>query len=155
MKCTVVNVMKDSADIYIGRGKGSIFGNPFASLSRPEAIREYRRWFRIRLGADVAFLATVLGMRGKRLGCFCTPLACHGDVIANFVNTVEAAAAENPALPAPGHLAFACSVCTGLQYSQIPTQHTQCPECSRWYCASHLPKSVHNCPGGRPVRTAG
>ena len=26
------------------------------------------------------------GLRGKTLMCFCKPLACHGDVIAEYLN---------------------------------------------------------------------
>lgn len=26
---------------------------------------------------------------GKRLGCFCKPHACHGDIIANYLNKFD------------------------------------------------------------------
>jgi hypothetical protein len=28
----------------------------------------------------------VLQLAGKRLGCHCKPLACHGDILADYVN---------------------------------------------------------------------
>lgn len=29
----------------------------------------------------------VYDLTGKTLGCFCKPLACHGDVLADFLNS--------------------------------------------------------------------
>ncbi|MEP0357399.1 DUF4326 domain-containing protein [Paraglaciecola sp.] len=31
--------------------------------------------------------AEVYKLAGKRLGCFCKPSACHGDVLADFLNS--------------------------------------------------------------------
>jgi hypothetical protein len=81
----VVNLRKEPYDVYIGRaGKGhdGYFGNPFhlPHESQREAVME--KWlahFAARIERDAEFRARVESLRGKRLGCFCKPKACHGD----------------------------------------------------------------------------
>ena len=85
MKTRVVNKYKESYEVYIGRG--SIFGNPYAigkDGSREEVIEKYRLWFKEQL-KDLKFYVAVQKLKGKRLGCFCKPAACHGDVIVDFL----------------------------------------------------------------------
>ncbi|ASF45912.1 DUF4326 domain-containing protein [Methylovulum psychrotolerans] len=31
----------------------------------------------------------LLQLRGKVLGCHCKPAACHGDVLANYLNSLD------------------------------------------------------------------
>jgi hypothetical protein len=80
--CTVVNKYKSQYDVYIGRG--SIWGNPFVMQSesqRTEVIAKYKKhlWDQIRTGEITK--AQLIALDGKRLGCFCAPKPCHGDVI--------------------------------------------------------------------------
>lgn len=78
---TVVNLKKEDYDVYIGRG--SPFGNPFRAGidgTRSEVIEMYRIWLRGKL-KDPEFLRLFLELYGRRIGCFCKPKACHGDVI--------------------------------------------------------------------------
>jgi hypothetical protein len=92
---TVVNLARDEPyDVYIGgpgRGEAGYFGNPFApllysgELNREACLALYRRYFRFRLRTDPEFARRVERLRGKRLGCFCAPLPCHGDVIAGHL----------------------------------------------------------------------
>lgn len=86
-KCTVVNLRSSPYDVYIGRP--SEFGNPYAvgNHGRDRCIELYREHFLGRIENDLAFRTLVLSLAGKRLGCFCRPLACHGDVIAEWVNS--------------------------------------------------------------------
>lgn len=90
---TVVNIRNAAYDVYIGRagrGESGYFGNPFrlqAGESRGNTIERYRKYFNTRIAEDTEFKAHILGLRGKTLGCFCKPHACHGDVIAEYVNT--------------------------------------------------------------------
>lgn len=84
MPTTVVNCRTDAYDVYIGRP--SRFGNPFKiglDGTREEVIEKYRNW---RMAPEQAkFRADVqIELRGKRLGCYCKPLACHGDVLAEI-----------------------------------------------------------------------
>lgn len=94
---TVVNIRTHKYDVYIGRaGCGNVvphcdgyFGNPF-SVSRDggheRAISLYRDYFLKRLLIDPIFAARVEELRGKRLGCFCAPKNCHGNIIADYLN---------------------------------------------------------------------
>ena len=94
MTTSVVNLFKEEYDIYIGRP--SRYGNPFSvnphSLapfvvgSREEAIDSYREYVLDRLEDDPDWLEP---LRGKRLGCFCKPKACHGDVIVELLDKEE------------------------------------------------------------------
>ena len=93
MVTRVANKRKEPYDVYIGRP--SIFGNPykisdwrvrgFIRYTREEVIKLYRQYFHIKLGEDPEFKRAVLALKGKVLGCYCKPLACHGDVIVEYL----------------------------------------------------------------------
>lgn len=95
---TVVNLRREQFDVYIGRlhscpewfhgfGSDGVFGNPFsvAKEGRDEALRLFKTYFTARVASDSSFLALVYALRGKRLGCFCAPNACHGDVYVKWL----------------------------------------------------------------------
>ena len=82
-------------DVYIGRP--SIFGNPFSHRrsdhalvmvkSRKEAIDMYRKWINGEVdvkGAIPPTIDQIKSLKGKTLGCWCKPRACHGDVLAEI-----------------------------------------------------------------------
>lgn len=92
MDTTVVNIRVEECDVYIGRG--SVWGNPFSTKSSKydvirvdtveDAIRLYEDYIRARIQYepkkyDIEFL------RGKTLGCYCKPGACHGDVLVKIL----------------------------------------------------------------------
>lgn len=89
---TVVNMQFKNYDVYIGRagrGEDGYFGNPFTTGSsggRREAIARFKTYFLERIDKDAEFKTRVLALKGKQLGCFCKPKACHGDVIAEWLN---------------------------------------------------------------------
>lgn len=93
-KTTVVNIYFSSYDIYIGRkGKGQdgYFGNPFVLTpqeARGATIERFKEYFYTRLAKDPEFKRCVHELRGKVLGCFCKPGPCHGDIIADYVNSI-------------------------------------------------------------------
>jgi hypothetical protein len=82
MTAVVVNRRREAYDVYIGRG--SRWGNPFRmgqDGDRAEVIEKYRAWIEEQL-RDVAGLRDEFrALKGMRLGCYCKPLACHGDVL--------------------------------------------------------------------------
>jgi hypothetical protein len=81
-KTVVVNKYRDQFDVYIGRG--SLLGNPYNDGTRKENIEKYREWFYNRLKKP-NFRSAVNRLKGKRLGCFCKPKDCHGDVIVEYL----------------------------------------------------------------------
>jgi hypothetical protein len=87
------NWRKDGA-VYIGRG--SKWGNAYRignDGTRVEVIKKYREWFYGWL-EDERFVAEVLELKGKTLACYCKPLACHGDIIAEFLDSFGGAVAK-------------------------------------------------------------
>lgn len=91
--CSVVNKRTHDYDIYIGRG--SFWGNEFSHqkgtqakylvATREEAIECYRQqlWHNIKEG--FVTIDMLLELDGNLLGCYCAPLACHGDVLVKAV----------------------------------------------------------------------
>lgn len=85
----IVNKRFEQYDIYIGRP--SKWGNPFSHLdntraefhvaTRQDAVEAYRKW--ILTQSDL--LNSLGELEGKRLGCWCKPLACHGDVLIELI----------------------------------------------------------------------
>jgi hypothetical protein len=78
MTTKVVNINKDNYDLYIGRP--SKWGNPFSigkDGTRKEVIQKYREW----IVSQENLLDSLSELEGKRLGCYCSPQACHGDVL--------------------------------------------------------------------------
>lgn len=98
----VVHCKRAKYDVYIGRpGK---WGNPFSHLdessapvyvkTREDAVECYRQWIfggqqeihdRLKLvRPTVEEIKSEL--RGKVLGCWCAPKACHGHVLVEIAN---------------------------------------------------------------------
>jgi hypothetical protein len=75
---SVVHCKHEQFDIYIGRP--SKWGNPFSigkDGSRAEVIEKYAAW----VMQQPELMSTVHELLGKRLGCWCSPAACHGEVL--------------------------------------------------------------------------
>ena len=91
----VVNIRKESCDVYIGRagqGKDGYFGNPFrleATMTRGGTLDRYRKYFYYRLSTDEKFRRRIGELQGKTLGCFCKPNPCHGDIIKEYLERME------------------------------------------------------------------
>lgn len=93
MKTTVVHFKKMPYDVYIGRP--SKWGNPYSHKantvaqyrvkSRQEAVKKYE----MHLLNSPELLRDLHELRGKVLGCWCKPLACHGDVLAKYANSLD------------------------------------------------------------------
>jgi hypothetical protein len=90
----VVNCRREDFDIFIGRPSkyGNIYSHQYGTLarfkvaSREEAIYCYEQW----LYSQPELISTLCReLEGKILGCYCDPLACHGDVLARIANNVQ------------------------------------------------------------------
>ncbi|MFY7884414.1 MAG: DUF4326 domain-containing protein [Dolichospermum sp.] len=87
--CTVVNKYKSDFDVYIGRG--SIWGNPFVMQNksdeeRTRVISQYKVYLKDKIKSGEITIQMLLELDGKKLGCFCKPKPCHGDVIVQAVD---------------------------------------------------------------------
>ncbi len=93
--CIPVNLYKEPYDVYIGRAKkGEPYNiwcnpNPLANTKddteREANLAKYKThlWNEIKAGRITRQM--LIDLDGKRLGCFCKPKLCHGDVIAKAV----------------------------------------------------------------------
>lgn len=84
MECTVVNIKISKCDVYIGRG--SKWGNPFkmknsSKKERDRVCDEFEKYF-----WTSNLPSQLYQLKGKKLGCYCKPLRCHGDFLAREVN---------------------------------------------------------------------
>ena len=97
MTTTVVNIHHNSPyDVYIGRNRASLlpWGNPFSHMNgtfaefkvatRQEAIDKYREW----IVTQPDLMAKLITLKGKRLGCWCVPAACHGQILAEMADAL-------------------------------------------------------------------
>ena len=69
--------------VYIGRG--SKWGNPFQigpDGDRATVIAAHERW----LHSQHGLLRALDELQGRDLVCFCTPQACHGDLLLRLAN---------------------------------------------------------------------
>lgn len=76
---------REHHDVYIGRP--SKWGNPFIigrDGTREEVIAKYEVW----LKNNAELMAALPELKGKTLGCWCAPRACHGDVLLRLANSV-------------------------------------------------------------------
>lgn len=93
----VVNIKKEtrfasqrSNPSYEYIGRGSYWGNPYSMFAEGESREEVIRKFKYDFDFDKfpnKKKSEVYKLAGKRLGCFCKPDACHGDVLASFLNS--------------------------------------------------------------------
>jgi hypothetical protein len=49
--------------------------------TREEVIQKYREW----VVTQPHLMSSLHELRGKRLGCWCSPLPCHGNVLVDLV----------------------------------------------------------------------
>jgi hypothetical protein len=83
---TVVNRRDEPYDVYIGRP--TRWGNPYVmgrDGTRAEVIVKYEAWLR----TQDHLMAALPELRGRVLGCWCKPEACHGDVLARLADEVR------------------------------------------------------------------
>lgn len=96
----------DRFDIYVGRGNGSIYGNPWSNKwgsnahfkvkTRKDAVSNYERWLR---GTDhkefqqdlrQEILVSLPNLHGKTLACHCRPdELCHASILVDLANELN------------------------------------------------------------------
>ena len=73
-------------DVYIGRG--SKWGNPYrigVDGTRQDVIRKYRDY----ITRNHSLRSQVHELKGKTLVCYCSPQACHGDILCELVEALD------------------------------------------------------------------
>ena len=85
MGTKVVHCKKDKYDIYIGRP--SKWGNPFVigkDGTREEVVEKYHNY----ILSKPELLKDLHELKGKTLGCWCSPKLCHGDILIELAKNV-------------------------------------------------------------------
>jgi len=149
----VVHLKRDPFDVRIDRA--SKWGNPFrigADGDRSEVIRKYRAW----VIGQAELMAALGELRGKRLGCWCSPLPCHGDVLAELAAVADPVVATSIRCPSCESIdlgddpdGLRCGSCGVLAWRATaegglvradhaagvaidPAAVPACPSCGRW-----------------------
>ena len=95
---------EDPQNVYIGRRgivfvnsrrypeADSKFANPFkisrdGRETREDVIQRYRVYITDKINNGDITREDLDNLRGKNLGCWCRPEACHGDVLLDILNT--------------------------------------------------------------------
>lgn len=96
--------MKDDANEYIGRRgvviiekrrypeKGSIWGNPFKvgkDGTLEEVLGKYEKYISEKIEKDEDLRCSLMNLKNKRLGCWCKPNSCHGDVLKRLIEKYD------------------------------------------------------------------
>lgn len=82
----VVHCKREPCDVYVGRP--SKWGNPYTigrDGSRGDVIEKYRYY----LLDNQELLDALPELRGKVLGCWCSPRPCHADILLEYANGSE------------------------------------------------------------------
>lgn len=97
--------VSDPNNVYIGRAgvvfvekerypkESSVFANIFKvgkDGTRDEVIKKYEEYMREKLKGDDNLKKQLMVLKGKRLGCWCKPEGCHGDVLVQLIKELEA-----------------------------------------------------------------
>ena len=84
----VKNSQREPYDVYIGRGNGSLWANPFSisdTRNREYVIAMYTDY----LLKNHSLLQHIFELKDKTLGCLCAPQLCHGDMIVWLLQNAE------------------------------------------------------------------
>lgn len=102
---TVVNLKRDQFDVYIGRDsygrKSEGWGNPVEKnkvcpeckqvhTDNGSTLPCYEKIMRRRLKDDMHLNNKLASLDGKRLGCWCKPGPCHGDILVKLLHELKA-----------------------------------------------------------------
>ena len=83
LKTQIVHCKRENYNIYIGRP--SKWGNPYVigrDGTRKDVIEKYKQY----ILASPDLLNSIEELRGKKLGCWCRPYSCHGDVLIELLD---------------------------------------------------------------------
>ena len=93
--------MEDDNNVYIGRA-GVVFidnvrfpknASPFCNTfkvgkdgTREEVILKYKEYIVTKLKNEDSLKDELIKMKGKKLGCWCYPESCHGNILLELIN---------------------------------------------------------------------
>ena len=93
--CKNADDVNAAGNRYVYVGRPTKWGNPFShksntkaqylTTSREEAVRRYEDY----LIANRELITALTELKGKVLGCWCSPKLCHAQVLAKHADMIE------------------------------------------------------------------
>jgi hypothetical protein len=95
---------KKDENVYIGRKQiifidgirfplyDSIWANPYKiteNQSREQVLKLYLEYIEKKLESDNNLVEELLKLKGKKLGCWCKPECCHGDILVKLIEKYD------------------------------------------------------------------
>ena len=96
--------IEDDNNVYIGRKgvvfidkiryppKDSIWANPYKiseNMPREKVLVMYKLYIEEKLQKNPNLITELLKLKGKKLGCWCKPECCHGDILVEMINKYD------------------------------------------------------------------
>ena len=97
-------ILDKESNVYIGRGKvifidgikypleDSIWANPYKitdTQSKEQVLKLYREYIEKKLESNHFLIDNLIKLKGKKLGCWCKPDCCHGDILLEMLDKYE------------------------------------------------------------------
>lgn len=94
-------ILDKETNVYIGRARvvfidgvrypfeDSIWSNPYKiteTQSREQVLKLYRAYIEEKLKSNPELVKELIKLDGKKLGCWCKPECCHGDILVELIN---------------------------------------------------------------------
>jgi len=93
-------ILDKKSNVYIGRARvvfidgirypleDSIWANPYKiteTQPREKALELYREYIEKKLNSEPKLINELIKLEGKKLGCWCKPECCHGDILIELI----------------------------------------------------------------------
>lgn len=93
-------ILDKETNVYIGRARvifidgvrypfeDTIWANPYKiteTQSREQALKLYREYIKEKLKSNPVMVKELIKLKGKKLGCWCKPECCHGDILVELI----------------------------------------------------------------------
>lgn len=94
-------ILDKETNVYIGRARvifidgvrypleDSIWANPYKiteTQSREQVLKLYYEYIEEKLKSNPELVKELMKLDGKKLGCWCKPECCHGDILVELIN---------------------------------------------------------------------
>lgn len=94
-------ILDKETNVYIGRARvvfidgvqypfeDSMWSNPYKitdTQSREQVLKLYRVYIEEKLKSNPDLIEELMKLDGKKLGCWCKPECCHGDILVELIN---------------------------------------------------------------------
>lgn len=97
-------MLDKKSNVYIGRARvvfidgirfplvDSIWANPYKiteTQSREQVLDLYSKYIGEKLESNPSMIDELIKLKGKKLGCWCKPECCHGDILLELIEKYE------------------------------------------------------------------